>query len=94
MAQINWTKQALSDLSRIAEYIEKDSPFYAARVVGKIKAIVEILGAQPLIGRTVVEAPNEHRREIVTGAYRIIYRIQADAIFVLAVIHGARDFKP
>jgi len=46
MAQITWTRQAVADLSRIAEYIEKDSPVYASRVVSRIRATVEILGAR------------------------------------------------
>ena len=94
MAKVIWTRQALSDLQRIAEYIEIDSPIYASRVVTKIRAIVEILGVQPLIGRKVIEAPSDNRREIITGAYRVIYIIESESIFVLTVIHGARDYRP
>jgi plasmid stabilization system protein ParE len=46
MAHINWTHQSVSDLRGIAEYIEKDSPAYAARVVSKSRAIVENHGAR------------------------------------------------
>jgi plasmid stabilization system protein ParE len=33
-------------------------------------------------------------REVIEGAYRIIYRILLDRVDVVAVIHGARELPP
>jgi plasmid stabilization system protein ParE len=45
----------------------------------------------PFSGRRVPEYDLEQIREMIDGAYRIIYFIKADQIDVLAVIHGARN---
>jgi plasmid stabilization system protein ParE len=45
----------------------------------------------PLSGRMVPEAGLGQIREIIEGAYRIIYYIRPDQIDVLAVIHGAQQ---
>ncbi len=42
------------------------------------------------IGRKVPEYQTEDIRELIEKPYRIIYRIKANQIDVLAVIHGAR----
>ena len=36
--QVNWTVAALSDLEAAAEYIERDSPHYAASLIMEILA--------------------------------------------------------
>jgi plasmid stabilization system protein ParE len=38
--RVVWSPQALADVEAIAEYIEKDSPFYARAVVAKVVAAV------------------------------------------------------
>jgi len=55
MVRINWTKQAVSDLQAIAEYISKDSKFYAKRQVKKLKNSTTILKTFPLSGKIITE---------------------------------------
>jgi plasmid stabilization system protein ParE len=33
-------------------------------------------------------------REVIEGAYRVVYRVTPDAVQILAVVHGARRFPP
>ena len=44
-----WSPEATEDLESIAEYIAKDSEFYARAVVSKILATSRSLPEQPLI---------------------------------------------
>jgi len=37
------------------------------------------------------EANNLRIREVIYQGYRVIYRVQADAIQIVTVIHGSRD---
>ena len=88
--KIDWTEPALLDLENIRDYIRKDSQYYAVRFVEKIIEAIENLEEFPQMGRTVPEVEEESIRELLLHNYRIIYRVEADRILVLTVIHGAR----
>jgi len=47
MVKIRWTDFALENLIDIGNYIEKDSYFYAERVVNHLFDSVDILGTKP-----------------------------------------------
>jgi len=64
MAQpLVWSQEALDDVDEIAEYISRDSRYYAQQVVEKFFQLADTLAEQPLIGRIVPELNNEHIRE-------------------------------
>jgi len=42
-------------------------------------------------GRIVPERDDERLRELIVGSYRLIYRIAADEVHVIAFVNGARD---
>jgi hypothetical protein len=42
-------------------------------------------------GRVVPEVDEPAARELIVGSYRLIYEIREESVFVLALIHGARD---
>jgi toxin ParE1/3/4 len=88
--RVHWTQNAVEHLVNIYEYIALNSPTYAKGMVDKITRRSEQIADQPLSGRKVPEYQNDDIRELIEKPYRIIYRIKADQIDVLAVIHGAR----
>jgi len=95
MAQrVIWSVEAVDDLRSIAEYIERDSPHYAAAVVDKIIALARALPSQPRLGRIVPELERDDIRERFVYSYRVIYQQRADAIVVVNVIHGRRLYHP
>jgi plasmid stabilization system protein ParE len=59
-------------------------------MVDKITRRSEQITDQPLSGRKVPEYQTDDIRELIEKPYRIIYRIKADQIDVVAVIHAAR----
>ena len=86
------TPQSQDDLREIVSFIASDSPDHA-RTFGNIlvdKALS--IGAHPEMGRVVPEEDDPGVREIVYGAYRIIYEVvrEPDAVFILRFWHGAR----
>ncbi len=85
-----WSPEAIEDLESIAEYIARDSEFYARSVVSKILAISSKIPEQPLIGRIVPEINSERIRERFVYSYRLVYRIHNNIITVVAIIHGKR----
>lgn len=91
--KVHWTDTARDHLTAIHDYIAKNSPQYALRVVDRLTKRSQQIGEFPLSGRTVPEFELEQIREVVEGAYRIIYYIRPDQVDVLAVIHATRNIQ-
>ena len=89
---VHWTETAIKHLTAIHQYIAQDSPLYAQRVTDKIIRRSEQIALFPQSGRRVPEYDDPKTREIIEPPYRLIYRIKADQIDVLAVIHSAQRF--
>ncbi len=89
--KVHWTDTAREHLCAIHDYIARNSPPYALRVVDRLTRRSEQIAAFPLSGRTVPEFEHGQIREVLEGAYRIIYYVKPDQVDVLAVIHGARE---
>jgi toxin ParE1/3/4 len=88
---VHWTDTAQRHLDAIHCYIAQDSSAYAKRMVDRLTRRSQQIGEFPLSGRMVPEYEMPQIREVVEGAYRIIYHIKPDQIDVLAVIHGAQN---
>ena len=87
---IKWSPEATEHLESIAEYISRDSEFYACSVVSKILAISRNIPEQPMIGRVVPEIGEQEIRERFVYSYRLVYRIQKSTVTIVAIIHGRR----
>lgn len=89
MKRITWLQAALEDLRSIHDYIARDNPVAARRVVGCIRDNVKLLRDHPAIGRSGRIAGT---RELVVVRYPYIvaYRESVSAIEVLAVVHSSR----
>ncbi|MEI6209010.1 MAG: type II toxin-antitoxin system RelE/ParE family toxin [Desulfuromonadales bacterium] len=92
MRKLIWSEKSASDLDEIYDYISIDSQFYASLQVERIAGSVERLANHPLSGRILPEFPNLPYREIICGAYRVIYRIDKDSeqIIIVTIAHSAR----
>ncbi len=90
MAEIRWTEQALNDVEAIAAFIARDSDHYARLFVRKIFDVVNRLNMFPGSGRIVPEIDRSEIREIISGNYRIIYRLKGDAVEIITVYHSSR----
>lgn len=94
MVRLSWTKQAVSDLKDIADYISRDSKRYAGLLVHRIQAKARLLKIQPDSGRILAELERKDVRELLEGNYRIIYRkIKSSQIEILTIHHSARKLK-
>lgn len=84
MIRVVWTRPALADVLQIKEHVAADSPRYAQRVAERLFAAVERLSEFPLSGRMVPELNEQSVPEVVEPPYRIVYRVRADVIAILA----------
>ena len=87
---IEWSVEALADLSSLHAFIAKDNPNAAQKVAMTIVASVETnLPDNPHLGRQ--GRVNGTRELVITHTpYIVPYRIKSDTIQVLRVYHGAR----
>lgn len=89
--RVEWSILACDDLNDLVEYISRDSAFYAQMFGEKIVLATRRLKDFPESGRRIPEADDDFLREIIVQGYRVMYRIEADRILILAVMHGSRD---
>ena len=88
--EVVWSPGAVEDVDSLAEYIARDSPFYAGAVVEKILDTAKKLKDFPHAGRIVPELEDETIRERFVYSYRLIYRVERSRVTILAILHGKR----
>ena len=94
MVRIVWTEIAIDDLQYIFDYIADDSKKYALITVNKFYQRVQELIENPHLGRKVPEFDSKLIREVISGNYRIVYRIiSKHQVDILRVYHSARLLK-
>ena len=89
---LHWSDVSAADLHDIHDYVARDVPYYTELFIDRLTVATDKLEDRPRIGRHVPEAGHrDDIREIIVQGYRIIYRISADRILILTIIHGSRD---
>jgi len=89
-AELIWSSESLDDIDTIAQFIGRDSPHHAQRVVETLFELGDAIAAHPLAGRTVTELNDKAVRERFLYSYRVIYEVRSERIEILAVLHGRR----
>lgn len=91
--KVVWAYEADADLASIAEYISRDSAFYAASFVRDVIDASRSLSEYAERGRVVPEIHNVNFRELFIGEYRLIYEVEKTRVVIHGLIHGRRDLK-
>ena len=85
-------ESAEADLDHIAEWIAKDNPAAARRVVTAIRDRINLLETDELahMGRSGLVTGT---RELIEYPYIIVYQVDDERreVMVLSVVHGAQD---
>lgn len=92
MAAVRWSDEAERDLVQILDFIAERNPAAADRLQVRFSNVVKNLQDRSLIYR---EGRVSGTREIVVHPnYVLIYRIGADAVWIVNVLHSARRYPP
>lgn len=94
--QVFWTQTAQQDLKKVIEYIAADSQNHARKAYLDIKQKAGNLRQMPLQGRIVPELEFYSiltYRELISPPWRIIYKIEENKVWVLAVFDGRRNVE-
>jgi toxin ParE1/3/4 len=89
-----WTPGARTDLDEIVAYIAGNSLQAALAFLEEAFETTETLTTLSERGRVVPELNDPIVRELFIKRYRLLYEIYEQEVHVLAVLHGAREFKP
>ena len=97
MFSVELTQQAKADLLNIAQYyLSKAGVDVAASIVDSLEAKVQSLSEHPERGHKpheLYEISNDFILEIISGYYRIIYKLMAQRVVVIAIFDGRQDVK-
>lgn len=94
--KVIWAGSAVQDLESIIDYIAKDSPGNARKILIKIKNSASDLFHSPHRGRFVPELQNQGillYREIIINPWRVIYRVSQDTVLVLSIFDSRQNFE-
>jgi len=91
MVEIVWTVRSYEHLHEIGEYIAKDSPFQAKRVIQSIIKAIKRIESNIRIGHIIPEIQNDSYRELRVFSYRILYKIITEnKIAIIGIVHSKR----
>jgi toxin ParE1/3/4 len=92
--KVRLSDHAERDLLRIGEYIAKDSPLRALEFVRDLRQRTLQLGETPLAFPLISRFSAQGVRRRVFGDYLIFYRVEAEIVQIVRILHGARDIEP
>jgi toxin ParE1/3/4 len=89
--RVRWTAPALRDLEAIGDFIARDNPVAASKVVARVFHRVEMLGEHPH-NRRAGRVPGTRDLVVTDTPFVVPYRVHEKDVEVLAVFHGARQW--
>jgi addiction module RelE/StbE family toxin len=90
--RIVWTPEAQQDRSDVWDYITAASPSAAARMDELFSDAAVRLAQHPMLGRPG-KIPGT-RELIPHESYRLVYEIEGETLWILTLLHTARQWPP
>jgi plasmid stabilization system protein ParE len=89
--KLKWTGKAISDMTRLYEFLALVNRGVAARTVQALTIAPTSLLENPRIGERLEEFEPREVRRILVGHYEMRYEIQESTIYVLSLWHTRED---
>jgi len=89
--KVTWSPLAEEQVAECFPYIAAERPSAAVRWFDGLVDKTNSLSILPDQGRMVPEAQRPSLREVLVGAYRVVYRRGEDEVIVLSVQRERRD---
>ena len=89
---VHLSAEAERDLEDIGDYIARDNPARAVSFIAQLRSACLGLADFPERFPLVPRYESEGVRHRVIGKYLIFYRIEAEKLVVLHILHGAMDY--
>lgn len=91
--KVVFAPSAKLDLRGIAAWIRRDNPGRAASFIEDIIDRCETLAEMPRRYPLVPRYEQHDLRRLPYGDYLIFYRVREEAVQIVHVLHGARDYE-
>jgi len=91
--RVRLASEARKDLIAIGDHIARDSPLRASTFVRELVRACAEVSSTPLAYPIVRRYESRGIRRRVYGNYQIFYRVNGEQVFVIRVLHGARDYE-
>ena len=88
---IKWTSKALSDLTRLYDFLAPANELAATRAVKALANAPQHLRDQPRMGEQLDEFKPREVRRILIEPYELRYEIQGSNLYVLRLWHTRED---
>jgi len=89
--KLKWTEKALSDLTRLYDFLAPINKSAAAKAVQALTAASGRLLEHPRIGEQLREFEPREVRRILVGYYEMRYEIRRSDIYILRLWHTRED---
>jgi addiction module RelE/StbE family toxin len=91
--RVRFTRPAQADLQYIHDYVSKDNPTAASRLIARLIERARALGEAPHEGRATDE-PNARVIVIPQLRYFIFYTVAGDEVHITHIRHTSRQRPP
>jgi plasmid stabilization system protein ParE len=88
--RLHWTSKAISDLSRLHDFLAEKNPAAAARAAQALARAPERLKEFPRLGARLEQFEGEVRR-LVVADYELRYELKDETAYILGIWHGRED---
>ena len=88
--RLEWSDEALADLDRFVEFLDREHPSLAGIVASEIISKTQVLMAHPRLGRPIA-GREEYRQivlEVLRAKYVFQYRLDGERLVMLRVFHA------
>ncbi|MEW4923928.1 type II toxin-antitoxin system RelE/ParE family toxin [Algibacter sp. 2305UL17-15] len=84
---INWHSKAVDDLNKNIQYIATKSPQNAMHVLKTLTELADTLALMPYKYPKEPVYNSENIRFVTKWSFKIVYRVEVDAIYILRVFN-------
>lgn len=90
--KVIWASAAEQDRADIIDYISQDNPLAAIRMDELFAEAADRLAEHPHLGKAGLISGT--RELIPHESYRLVYEVQDNTVWILALVHTARMWPP
>ncbi len=91
MRKVKYTKLAIDDLNNSYDYIYKDSPTSAIKVIERIEIAIQKLVEFPELGKKG-RVSGTYELYVVNTPFIIVYMVDDKFLKVISILHTSRKF--